>query len=71
MESSYKHFKELLLRHSVERPPKSAGIFTKDDVKTLNDYVLNRFVVIVLPVCMTGLFTSCSALICREGRRRT
>jgi len=36
-------FKEWLLKHSVERPPWSVGIFTFDDVKAVMDYIHNSF----------------------------
>jgi hypothetical protein len=38
-EQSFKMFKELLLRHSVQRPPHSLAIFNLDDVKAINEYV--------------------------------
>jgi hypothetical protein len=36
-------FKELLLRHSVQRPPHSLSVFTLDDVKVINDHVQDSF----------------------------
>jgi len=36
-------FKAWLLKHSVERPPKSVGIFDFDDVKEITEYVHNTF----------------------------
>jgi len=36
-------FKDWLLKHSVERPPWSVGVFTFDDVKAVMDYVHNTF----------------------------
>lgn len=38
-EQSFKNFKELLLRHSVQRPPHSLAIFNLDDVKAINEHV--------------------------------
>jgi len=38
-EQSFKNFKELLLRHSVQRPPHSLAIFNLDDVKAINEAV--------------------------------
>eukprot|EP00938_MAST-03A_sp_MAST-3A-sp1_P004180 g4180.t1 len=35
VESSMKHFKELILRHSTERPPVSVGIFSSEDASNL------------------------------------
>lgn len=37
-------FKRWLLKHSVERPPWSVGIFTHDDVKEITSYVHNTFI---------------------------
>lgn len=42
-DTSFKNFKELLLRHSVQRPPHSLAIFNLDDVKKINDFVLDNF----------------------------
>eukprot|EP01035_Chromulina_nebulosa_P020224 gene20224-26254_t len=36
--SSYQYFEELLLRHSIERPPNSIGIFSLSDVENVIDY---------------------------------
>eukprot|EP00416_Gambierdiscus_australes_P019557 CAMPEP_0171065236 /NCGR_PEP_ID=MMETSP0766_2-20121228/6726_1 /TAXON_ID=439317 /ORGANISM="Gambierdiscus australes, Strain CAWD 149" /LENGTH=248 /DNA_ID=CAMNT_0011521313 /DNA_START=18 /DNA_END=764 /DNA_ORIENTATION=- len=36
-------FKELLLKHSVERPPYSVGVFAFEDIKAVMDYVHNTF----------------------------
>eukprot|EP00347_Sterkiella_histriomuscorum_P014077 403362250 len=38
-QQSFTNFKELLLRHSVQRPPHSLSIFNLDDVKAINEYV--------------------------------
>jgi hypothetical protein len=38
-DKSFALFKELLLRHSVQRPPHSLAIFNLDDVNAINDYV--------------------------------
>ena len=42
-DKSFAMFKELLLRHSVQRPPHSLAIFTLDDVKVINDHVQDSF----------------------------
>lgn len=42
-EKAFAMFKELLLRHSVQRPPHSLAVFTLDDVKVINDYVQDSF----------------------------
>ncbi|KAG9413193.1 hypothetical protein AC1031_016214 [Aphanomyces cochlioides] len=40
---SFKHFQVLLLRHSVERPPISTGIFDAKDVAQVVDYVTHSY----------------------------
>ncbi|CDW74773.1 UNKNOWN [Stylonychia lemnae] len=42
-EQSFKNFKELLLRHSVQRPPHSLAIFNLDDVKLINEHVQETY----------------------------
>ena len=42
-EKSFAIFKELLVRHSVQRPPHSLAIFNKDDVQAINDHVQDTF----------------------------
>ena len=42
-EQSFNNFKELLLRHSVQRPPHSLGKFNLDDVKKIDAFVLDNF----------------------------
>ena len=37
-EKFYNHFKELLLNHSVQRPPYSLCVFSADDVKNIADF---------------------------------
>jgi len=43
MADSFESFKQCLLRHSVQRPPFSVGIFSIDDVRDMKDYALNTF----------------------------
>jgi len=43
VDDAFEVFKEWLLKHSVERPPWSVGIFTFDDIKAIMDYVHNTF----------------------------
>ena len=43
VDKSYAVFKTILLRHSVQRPPYSVGIFTLPELKAINDFVLNGF----------------------------
>jgi len=43
VDKSYALFKSTLLRHSVQRPPYSVGVFTLAEIKCINDYVLNGF----------------------------
>ena len=42
-EKSFALFKELLLRHSVQRPPHSLAIFDLEDVKAINSHVQDTF----------------------------
>lgn len=42
-QKSFALFKELLLRHSVQRPPHSLAIFNLEDVNAINDYVQDSF----------------------------
>jgi len=37
------HFYELLLHHSVSRPPYSIGVFSVDQVKSITEYVLSTY----------------------------
>lgn len=43
VDKSYNLFKAVLLRHSVQRPPYSVGVFTLAEIKAVNDYVINGF----------------------------
>lgn len=49
LERGYALFEELLLKHSVERPPFSVAVFAYPEVKAINDYVINRFVRLAWP----------------------
>ena len=40
---SIKHFQDLLLRHSVHRPPYSTGLFSTHDVQTFSNYVSKSY----------------------------
>jgi len=40
---TFELLRELLLRHSVPRPPWSVGVFSANDLKVLTDYVVNTF----------------------------
>ena len=42
-EKSFGLFKELLLRHSVQRPPHSLAIFNLDDLNVINEHVNDTF----------------------------
>ena len=42
-ERSYQRFEAMLLKHSVERPPWSAGIFDGNDVKAIVNFVLHDY----------------------------
>ncbi|KAG8433445.1 hypothetical protein GDO86_017646, partial [Hymenochirus boettgeri] len=43
MDMCYEHFVELLLCHSVHRPPFSLAIFTQQQIQTISDYVMNTY----------------------------
>ena len=42
MGDSFLFFKELILQHSVERPPKSVGIFSVENVSEIFDFTTTR-----------------------------
>eukprot|EP00441_Pelagodinium_beii_P034954 CAMPEP_0197652478 /NCGR_PEP_ID=MMETSP1338-20131121/34472_1 /TAXON_ID=43686 ORGANISM="Pelagodinium beii, Strain RCC1491" /NCGR_SAMPLE_ID=MMETSP1338 /ASSEMBLY_ACC=CAM_ASM_000754 /LENGTH=266 /DNA_ID=CAMNT_0043227357 /DNA_START=32 /DNA_END=832 /DNA_ORIENTATION=+ len=42
-EDAFDTFQGWLLKHSVERPPRSVGIFSFDDLKLIVEYVTNTF----------------------------
>jgi hypothetical protein len=42
-DDNFKSFKEILLRHSVLRPPHSLAIFNLDDVKKIEKFALESF----------------------------
>eukprot|EP00297_Palpitomonas_bilix_P010508 CAMPEP_0113875220 /NCGR_PEP_ID=MMETSP0780_2-20120614/4815_1 /TAXON_ID=652834 /ORGANISM="Palpitomonas bilix" /LENGTH=254 /DNA_ID=CAMNT_0000861173 /DNA_START=203 /DNA_END=967 /DNA_ORIENTATION=- /assembly_acc=CAM_ASM_000599 len=43
LETAFAHFRDLLLAHSVQRPPFSVGIFDLADVKLIVDYILDNY----------------------------
>lgn len=43
MDETFGVFKSWLLKHSVQRPPFSVGVFTFEDVKVITEYVHNTF----------------------------
>jgi len=42
-ESAFKYFKEIMLRHSIQRPPHSLSIFSLSDVKLITDFAISSF----------------------------
>lgn len=48
MQHVFSFFKELVFRHSVERPPYSVAIFDAVVVKQIVDYMLNRCIICIL-----------------------
>jgi hypothetical protein len=42
-EQSFKYFSEVLVRHSLFRPPHSVCIFNYDELNTLTNFWLNHF----------------------------
>merc|ERR1712118_66010 len=43
MDDAFNFFKGWLLKHSVQRPPFSVGVFTFEDVKAITEFVHNTF----------------------------
>eukprot|EP00953_Heterococcus_sp_UTEX-ZZ885_P036473 18787-Heterococcus_DN1.PRE.2 len=43
VKASFERFKELVLQHSVERPPWSIGIFTLEDAAAITEYTVNSY----------------------------
>lgn len=43
VEDAFQLFKDWLLKHGVERPPKSVGIFSFEEIKKIMEYVHNTF----------------------------
>merc|ERR1712118_401759 len=43
MDDAFNSFKGWLLKHSVQRPPFSVGVFTFEDVKAITEFVHNTF----------------------------
>lgn len=43
MEEAYDEFKRLLLKHCVDRPPRSIGVFTFEDSKAVIEYMHDTF----------------------------
>lgn len=37
------YFQELMVQHSVNRPPFSVGVFTPNEVKNVNEYILSTY----------------------------
>lgn len=42
-DESFEMFKELLLRHAIQRPPHSLAIFNLQDVKDIDEFALDTF----------------------------
>merc|ERR1712151_1028457 len=42
-DDSFANFKELLLRHAIQRPPHSLAIFNLQDVKQIDEFALDTF----------------------------
>lgn len=43
MERSFEFFKELLLRHSVQRPPFSVGLFSFQEMKAITEWMMDSY----------------------------
>lgn len=42
-EDTFSYFKQLLIKHSLQRPPYSVGVFTVNQVQAITDYALNTY----------------------------
>jgi hypothetical protein len=43
LERSFEFFKELLLRHSVQRPPFSVGLFSFQEMKAITEWMMDSY----------------------------
>ena len=43
LQETFQYFKELLLQHSINRPPYSTSLFTIEQVRDITEYVLNTY----------------------------
>lgn len=43
LQETFQYFKELLLRHSINRPPYSTSLFTIEQVRDITEYVVNTY----------------------------
>jgi hypothetical protein len=43
MERSFAFFKQLLLRHSVQRPPYSVGLFSFQELKAITEWMMDSY----------------------------
>eukprot|EP00930_Biecheleria_cincta_P082222 TRINITY_DN71996_c0_g1_i1.p1 TRINITY_DN71996_c0_g1~~TRINITY_DN71996_c0_g1_i1.p1 ORF type:complete len:303 (-),score=83.15 TRINITY_DN71996_c0_g1_i1:303-1142(-) len=65
---AFKLFEDLLMKHSVERPPFSVGIFSFDDVKSLVEYATHTFFR-HYKLYMHSFMTHCNARVCIDEPR--
>ena len=42
-DNSFKFFKEILIRHTLFRPPHSIKVFSLDELKSISNFFLNSF----------------------------
>lgn len=43
MDGRFNYFQELLIKHSVQRPPQSVQIFLPTEVEAILDYAIERY----------------------------
>ncbi len=43
LQETFEYFKQLLLRHSVNRPPFSVGLYTSAQIRDISEYVLKSY----------------------------
>jgi hypothetical protein len=66
VDEAFEVFKEWLLKHSVERPPQSVGVFAYDDTQAIMDYAHGSFFR-HYKLYMYVYMTRCDINFCMEG----
>lgn len=65
---AFKLFEDLLMKHSVERPPRSVGIFSFDDIKSIVEYATHT-TFRHYKLYMHSFMTHCDAKVCIDEPR--
>jgi hypothetical protein len=45
LQTAFKHCNRLLLEHSIDRPPRSVGIFSLEDMRCVSDWFTSKYFV--------------------------